>query len=363
VIVATDAGEAFASNVTLIEPTISEASGQGFGLETDGPSFYPVGLTIATWTATAEDGRAVQGQQRVIVEDREAPEIAGSSSMKVSVDSGKAFSTARPPVPTATDNVTDASRIAITSDAPGQFRVGRTVVTFQATDGAGNVAEWPVAVTVVNRRPRAAAGRDVRITATNDRGARVALDGSASSDADRQKLKFEWTAAGMTLSGAKSATPGGRFPVGVTVVTLTVTDSAGATSRDRMRVIVKRKNAKSRPRGRAANASFAQAELHAKRRVAAGAGGGHALAAVAQANAAARLGDAAGDEIRWDDGASYEEATLNYVSLRSLQRAYGEAAARSLFAAYAESGDESLLPSLGHAMRGTFDAQADILEP
>lgn len=368
VIVATDAGEAFASDVTLIEPTVSEASGHGYTLTNDGPNVYPLGLTIVTWTATDAEGFTAQGQQRVIVEDREMPTIAGNASVAVFVDPGTIVSAARPPVPTATDNVTDASQIEMTSDAPAQFPIGKTIVTFKATDGAGNVAEWPVAMTVINRRPRAAAGKDVKIAATSDRGARVSLDGSASSDPDRQKLKFDWIAAGLKLNGARSSTPGGRFPIGVTVVTLVVTDPAGAKSLDRVRVVVKRKSAKPRPRGRSANASFAQAELHAKRGLAAGAGGddassAHALSAVAQANAAARLGDAAGDEIQWEDDASYDDAVLNYLGLRSLQRAYGDAAARSLLAAYAESGDENLLLALGHAMRGTFDAQADVIEP
>lgn len=360
-VVATDAGKAFATNVTLTPPTVSDA--HAVTLANDAPATYPLGLTIVTWRATDEAGHIAEGEQRVIVEDREKPTMTGSASMKVFVNPGKIFSTARPVAPTATDNATDASQIVITHDVPPQFPIGQTVVTFKATDEAGNVAERPVTVTVVNRRPRANAGRDVTVTATSDRGAPAALDGSASADPDRQKLKFEWTAAGMKLNGARSSTPGGRFPIGVTTVTLIVTDPAGATSLDRVRVIVKRKNAKPRPRGRAANASFAEAEKHTRRGLASGAAGVSALASLERANAAARLGDAAGDEIRWDDGISYDSAALSYAELRLSQRTFGASAARALLTAYAESGEEELLIAYGHAVRGVLEAQADSSEP
>ncbi|HEV7281691.1 MAG TPA: HYR domain-containing protein [Pirellulaceae bacterium] len=363
VVVATDAGEAFATNVTLTPPTVSDGSGHPVTLANDAPASYSLGLTIVTWTATDEAGHVAKGQQRVIVEDREQPTIVGSAGVKVNVDPGKTFSTARPPVPTATDNVTDASRIAITDDMPVTFPVGQTIVTFKAIDEAGNVAEWPVTVTVVNRRPRANAGKDVRITSTNDRGARASLDGSRSFDPNQQKLKFDWSAAEVKLAGAKSAKTSGLFPVGVTTVSLTVTDPVGAKHTDRVRVIVKRQNAKVRPRGRAANASFAEAEKHARQSLASGAVGASTVAALGQANAAARLGDAAGDEIRWDDGISYDSASLSYAELRLLQRAYGAAAARDLLVAYAESGEEELLAAYVHAVQGTLEAHADSSEP
>ncbi|HEV7281690.1 MAG TPA: HYR domain-containing protein [Pirellulaceae bacterium] len=363
VVVPTDAGQAFASNVVLPEPTASDASGEPVTVTRgDAPETYPVGATLVFWTATDAAGNVTKAAQKVTVEDQESPTIAGGEGIAVYVDAGRVFSTAKAPLPSAFDNVSESSAIRITSDAPPRFPIGTTTVTFRATDQAGNFAEWPTTVTVVNRPPIANAGQDVVIVTKSERGIRVSLDGRNSSDPDQQPLRFSWSAPGARLGGVNSALPAGLFPVGRTIATLTVTDSAGATRSDAVRIVVRLKNAKRRPRGSDANRSFAAASTEATRAVAAKRSSGAALSGLAYASAAAAYGDAAGDHVRWEEGKSEEAAALRYAELRAMQRTYGQAAASSLLAAYAETGDESLLSAYRYSVYGTAYAAADLSE-
>jgi hypothetical protein len=361
VVVSADPGQAFASNVTLPEPTASDASGDPVTLtQGEAPETFPVGTTLVVWTATDASGNVTTAGQKVTVEDREPPAIAEGEGMTVYVDSGKLYSTARPPLPTASDNVSAASAIRIASDAPARLPLGVTNVTFRATDEAGNSAEWTTTATVVNRPPLANAGTDVVVTTKSEKGIRVSLDGRASFDPDQQALKFAWSAPGARLGGKLTATPAGTFPVGKTFATLTVTDPAGAKHSDRVRVVVRLKHARQRPRGRDANRSFAAASQQARKAVAAKGTNAAALSALAYANAASAYGDASGEFVRWEKGQSEADATFSYAELRAVQRTYGHAAAHALLKAYAETGDESLLSAYRYAAFGTAYAAADL---
>lgn len=363
VVVPTDSGKAFATKVVLPEPTASDASGDPVTVtQGEAPATYPVGTTLVLWTATDAAGNVTKAAQRVIVEDRESPVLAGESGIALYVDPGRVFSTAKPKLPSASDNVSTGSALRITSDAPPRFPIGKTKVTYRATDRAGNFAEWPTTVTVTNRPPIANAGKDVVISTESERGIRIALNGRNSSDPDKQPLRFAWSAPGVLLNGKNSARPAGLFPTGATIATLTVTDSAGAKRSDRVRIVVQLKNAKRRQRGSDANRSFAAAAQQAGRAVAAKRSSGVALSSFAYANAAAAYGDAAGDHVRWGAGQSEGEAALRYAELRALQRTYGHAAASALRAAYAETGDERLFSAYGYAAYGTAYAAADLTE-
>lgn len=363
VVAPTDLGEDYASNVTLPQPTASDASGDPVTLtQGETPETFPVGTTLVVWYATDAVGNVTTAAQKVTVQDREPPKIVWQAGSQVYVDAGKNYSTVRPPSPAASDNVSESSAIRIASDAPARLPIGVTNVKFRATDEAGNSVEWTTTASVVNRAPVANAGSDVIVTTKSEKGIRVSLDGRASSDPDQQTLRFAWAAPGAKLGGKLSALPAGTFPVGVTVATLTVTDPGGLKHSDKVRVVVRLKNAKPRPRGNAANRSFAAASQRASKAVAAKPACGTALSAVAYANAASAYGDAAGDVLRWEEGQSEADALLSYAQLRAIQRTYGAAAAQAVRSAYAETGDESLLSAYGYAAYGAAYATADLSE-
>lgn len=360
--VPTDPGKTTASGVRLRAPTVSDGSRRPVSLTNDAPVVFPLGQTIVTWTAVDGSGNRTRTEQKVIVEDREAPMLRGRSIVRVFTDPGKRSRTLALAPPTATDNVSSPKRIKIVGSTKSQFPVGRTLVVFGATDEAGNRAEWRTVVVVVNRKPIARAGADLVVTTTDEAGAKATLDASRSSDPDRHALKYVWQSPRAKFKNARAKRTTAFFPVGTTRVRLIVTDALGAQRTDLVKVTVKLKNAKTRPRGADANRSFADTTRATQKAVAAKSGGKSAVAGLLYANAAAGLGDAAGDHVRWTEGGSEADAALAYAELRSAQQAYGAAAAKALFSAYAETGDENLLTAYRHAANGTLYSQADLTE-
>jgi hypothetical protein len=234
VVVPTDPGKAFATNVMLEEPQVFDLCDGDPTLTNDAPSAYPLGETIVTWTATDADGNVSTGTQKVTVVDREPPQIVGGSNFTVFVDKGEIFATARLPRPQVSDNA--PGPITVVDDAPSRFPIGNTRVTWTATDAAGNEATWSLVVKVVNRRPVADAGNDRNAVMYSKKGGELKLNGRGSSDPDRQDLKYRWSAPGVKFDDPTSPTPTGFFPVGATRIVLKVTDEAGVSDSDVVRV-------------------------------------------------------------------------------------------------------------------------------
>lgn len=232
-------------------------------------------------------------------------------------------------------------------------------VIFAAAEGVPG-AERLTRVAVTNRKPTANAGRDVTIVTTSERGARAVLDGTFSSDPDKDKLSFRWTATGVKLVGPTSRRPAGRFPIGAKTVRLTVKDPGGLTASDTVRVTVRLKNAQHRPSGAIADAFFARATRNAVDAAATEPEAVESLAGLAYANVASGLGDAAGEFVHWNEGESPSEALSIYGELRLAQHRYGAAAARSLFSAYVHSGYEKLLTAHNCAAYGTAYSAVDL---
>lgn len=81
----------------------------------------------------------------------------------------------------------------------------------------------------VNRAPIAVANTlAASITAPDDTGATIALDGSASSDPDGDALTYSWTDHGIVI--ATAATANVKLPVGAHLIALTVSDGKGGVN-------------------------------------------------------------------------------------------------------------------------------------
>jgi len=135
-IINTDAGVNYASNVTLGMPTVSDNSASGVVITNNAPAQYPLGETIVTWTATDAAGNSSTATQTVTVKDVEAPVLTAPATVTTVTNNSQPFATN---VALGTATVTDNSGFAaITNNAPNQFPIGQTTVTWTATDAAGN---------------------------------------------------------------------------------------------------------------------------------------------------------------------------------------------------------------------------------
>ncbi|WP_205097441.1 HYR domain-containing protein, partial [Candidatus Nitrosotenuis uzonensis] len=99
-------------------------------ITSDAPSVFALGETIVTWTATDSSGNSATATQKVTVIDTTAPAIAVPLDITMEAQS-KSENVVTLETPSVSDNVEIAS---ITSDAPSVFPVGKTIVTWTATD-------------------------------------------------------------------------------------------------------------------------------------------------------------------------------------------------------------------------------------
>ena len=175
----------------------------------DAPAQFPLGATVVTWSATDAAGNSASATQTVTVADTTAPAVTAPAD--VTAEATGTLTTVSIGAATADDLVDGA--VAATSDAPTQFPLGATVVTWSATDAAGNSASATQTVTVADTTaPVVTAPADVTTEATGTLTT-VSLGAATADD---------------LVDGSLTPTPdnSGPFPVGVTVVTWSATDSA-----------------------------------------------------------------------------------------------------------------------------------------
>ena len=132
----TDAGVAVATGVDIGEAIANDNSGSGVVITNNAPTQFPLGNTIVTWTAKDAAGNSASATQVVTVRDMEPPVLVVPAAVTTTTNSSQAFATN---VSLGSASATDNSGFAaVTNDAPNQFPIGQTTVTWTATDAAGN---------------------------------------------------------------------------------------------------------------------------------------------------------------------------------------------------------------------------------
>jgi PKD repeat protein len=123
--------------------------------------------------------------------------------------------------------------------------VGSYTITLTVTDDDGATGNDNILVTVdtpVPTIPVANAGPDQLIIDSDENGTEeVALDGTASSDADGSIVSYEWSVSGSVI--ATGANPLVILPIGTTSILLVVTDNDGNTDSDEVEVTIEVPNA------------------------------------------------------------------------------------------------------------------------
>ena len=193
----------------------------------DAPALFPVGETVVTFTGADDAGNTATATATVTVIDATAPMITAPADVSVEGDtvggadpSGAALAAFLAGA-VGSDIVDDT----ITNDAPALFPVGETIVTFTATDDAGNTATADATVTVTDTI-------GPMLTVPNDSTIEGDIVGGASSTGTAF-LAFEAMAPATDIvDGTVTVTHDAPavLPVGATEVTFTATDAAGNTS-------------------------------------------------------------------------------------------------------------------------------------
>jgi gliding motility-associated-like protein len=220
-----------AANVLLGTPVPGDNCGVA-SVTNNAPLFYPVGLTVVTWTITDIHGNTNSCTQNVTVIDNQAPIISSCGvvgNQTVTADAGDCSFTN---IGTgwdveATDNCTTITVAYTLSGATSgtgstldnvEFNLGVSTVLWTVTDAAGNVSTCTFTITVEDNEAPVIVDCSTDIAVGTDLGECGAI--------------VTWTAPTFTdnCSGANmvaSHNPGDFFAVGTTTVTYTVTDASG----------------------------------------------------------------------------------------------------------------------------------------
>lgn len=203
------------TKVDIGEPVVTEIF--PVTVKNDAPADYPLGLTKVTWTVTDEHGNATTGTQQIKIVDTTKPVLTVPEDVTVEATA------VRSKVDLGKPAVFDLFKTTLVNDAPEDFPVGTTKVTWMATDLSGNVAIGTQKVTVTDTTaPVLQLPADVKLEATAIRTPVVTGEATATDI-------FPVT---VTSNAPED------YPVGVTEVTWTAKDANGLVTTGKQKVTV-----------------------------------------------------------------------------------------------------------------------------
>ena len=135
------------TSVALGSPTVSDDSDPSPAITSNAPAQgFPPGSTVVTWTATDASGNQSTDTQTVTVRDTTPPLITVLGDNPASVTAGAAYVDAGA---TAADLVSGAVSVGTSGQSFSTAAPGNHVVTYTATDAAGNSRQATRTVNVV----------------------------------------------------------------------------------------------------------------------------------------------------------------------------------------------------------------------
>ncbi|MHB9161414.1 MAG: HYR domain-containing protein, partial [Nitrosotalea sp.] len=170
---------------------------------------FPLGKTAILWIAKDLSGNTSNGTQIISVVDTTAPKITAPASITV-----EATSLNNNTVQLNNPSVTDLQPITITNNAPKEFQLGSTTITWNVVDASGNKANATQTVTVKDTTaPKITAPADISVKATSLADNTVPLVNATTSD--------NVSVVSLTNNAPKT------FPLGKTSILWIATDEAG----------------------------------------------------------------------------------------------------------------------------------------
>src|SRR3989442_2780498 len=173
------------------------------------PAYFLLGKTTVAWTATDGAGNTASAKQIVNIIDTTPSQITPPKDVVF-----EASSTTDNVVPLGNATVTDNGIIkSVTNNAPADFLLGKTLVLWTATDGAGNKANATQTVDVVDTTaPKLTPPKDIKAEATSLTDNAIDLGNATATDIEP-----------VTITSNATKT----FPLGKNLVLWTATDGAG----------------------------------------------------------------------------------------------------------------------------------------
>ncbi|MCH2230955.1 MAG: HYR domain-containing protein [Crocinitomicaceae bacterium] len=215
VTITADAGVCESAAVVLVAPATTDNCGVA-SITNDGLAVYPVGTTLVTWTITDVNGNVSTCSQNVTVTDDELPSIVCPADITVSADAGVCTSSTTLINPSTADN---CGVLSVTNDAPTDFPLGSTIVTWTVEDIHGNLNTCTQEVIVTD---------DELPTITCPTDVTVDTDPSVCV-ATNVILGTPVTDDNCSVAAVTNDAPA-VFPLGNTTVTWTVEDGSGNIS-------------------------------------------------------------------------------------------------------------------------------------
>ncbi|MCK8524385.1 HYR domain-containing protein, partial [Aquimarina sp. D1M17] len=217
--------------VSWAEPTSADNCSGSSIVQTSGNlngTFFPVGDTTVTYTATDTSGNTFSDSFLVTVNDTQIPVIQDCpSNISKPSDLGACTTTVSWTEPSVSDNCTSSGNIIWTkSHLPGDtFSVGTTTVTYIATDEAGNNSiTCSFDIIVQDLETPVLSNCPINLDVNVDSGECFATATWTEPD-----VADNCTAVG-DIVWTKSHNPGDTFPTGATTVTYIATDESGNNS-------------------------------------------------------------------------------------------------------------------------------------
>ena len=166
---------------------------------------FGVGTTDVKWTATDANGNSSSGIQKVTVTDKTAPVLKVPGNISVEATAR------RTPVDIGQATAEDIFKVNVISNGTGDYPLGRTIVTWTATDANGNATTGTQEITVTDKTPpEIAPPKDVTVEAKAV--ITEVVDIGQASAIDIFDIKKIWSNAP------------GVYPLGTTTVTWSAID-------------------------------------------------------------------------------------------------------------------------------------------
>lgn len=209
------------TNATWTIPTGSDNCGVANVSGTHSPgSFFPIGTTTASYTATDNSGNTGTCSFTITVNDTEAPSISCPANITQSAPTDSCSKIVNYIAPSGNDNCGTATTSQTAGKVSGSsFAVGTTTNTFTVTDGAGNTNTCSFTVTINdNQLPTISCPSNM----------------SVGTDAGVCTAVVTWTSpsisdncSGASMSQTAGLASGATHPTGVTTNNFLVTDASG----------------------------------------------------------------------------------------------------------------------------------------